>query len=687
MAGANSNINLVGTDFDQIKGNILAYLRDQNVLKDADYTGSALSTLLDILAYNTHYNSYYLNMAVNEMFLDTAIKRSSVVSHAKLLGYTPRSYSCPSSTVSVTVTGLQSSSFVIPKFSRFVSEKIDDVNYTFITDREYFVNTDMNGDATIEDVIIKEGRSTTYRFAYNSETNPNSTFVLPDENIDLGTLQVLVQTSSTNQYIEVFALSEDSFSLTPTTNAYFIDENYDEKFKIYFGNGILGKALRDGNVVIVTYLVTDGTSANKAANFTLIDTPQDDYTSISVDTKYIADSGTERESTESIRYLAPKVFSSQGRAVTTNDYKALIKRNSSAFPIDAINVWDGEENEPPIYGKIFVCLKPSGGFSLTQAQKKLLIEEVIKPISVMTVSPEIVDVDYTFVKFVATVLVDKSKTLLSDQEIKTRITQDIRSYANDNLNSFESTIFIPNYVSSINNLDASILTNEQKIYLQKRVYPTFEVSNSYRLDFGVPIKKDIFGASVSFESSVRYRDSALENFIRDEVYLEQTPSNFTSIESIIVTNSGANYISQPIITILGDGTGATATADVVNGRLVGINVTNPGKNYTQAIVRIEGGGGILASAKVILSGQIGTLRTYYYSNGVKTILNSNIGTVDYLNGIVTLYNFSPVGINNASGTLSVNIIPDTTIISSGKNKMLTIDPDESSSIVINIVRK
>lgn len=687
MAGANSNINLVGTDFDQIKGNILAYLRDQNVLKDADYTGSALSTLLDILAYNTHYNSYYLNMAVNEMFLDTAIKRSSVISHAKLLGYTPRSYSCPSSTVSVSITGLQSSSFVIPKFSRFVSEKIDDVNYTFITDREYFVNTDMNGDATIDEVVIKEGRSTTYRFAYNSESNPSSSFILPDENIDLGTLQVVVQTSSTNQYVEVFKLTEDSFSLTPATNAYFIDENYDGKFKIYFGNGILGKALSDGNIVLATYLVTDGTSANKAGNFVLIDTPQDDFVSISVDTKYIADSGTERESTESVRYMAPKVFSSQGRAVTTNDYKALIKRNSTAFPIDAINVWDGEENAPPIYGKIFVSLKPSGGFSLTQAQKKILIEDVIKPISVMTVSPEIVDVDYTFVKFVVKVMVDKTKTLLTDQEIKTQITQDIKTYAIENLNSFESTIYIPNYVSSVNDLDASILTNEQKIFLQKRIYPTFEVSNSYKLDFGVPIKKDIFGASVSFESSVKYRDSALETLIRDEVYLEQTPSNFTSVDSIVVTNSGANYTSQPIITILGDGTGATATADITDGRLVAVNLTNPGKDYTQAIVQIEGGGGILASAKVILSGQVGTLRTYYYSNGVKTILNSNIGTVDYLNGIVTLNNFSPVEINNTSGTLSVNVIPDTTIISSSKNKMLTIDPEESSSITINIIRK
>ena len=687
MAGANSNIKLVGTDFDQIKGNILAYLRDQNILKDADYTGSALSTLLDILAYNTHYNSYYLNMAVNEMFLDTAIKRSSVVSHAKLLGYSPKSYSCPSATVSVSITGLQSSSFVIPKFSRFISEKIDEENYSFITDKEYFVSTDINGDATINNVVIKEGRSVTYTFSYNSVTNPSSSFVLPDENIDISTIQVIVQRSSTNQSVEVFRNHQDSLSITPETNAYFIEENYDGKFKIYFGNGIIGKSLTDGNIVLVTYLTTEGNSANKAANFSLIDTPQEVYTSLTVETLFEASLGSEKESTESIRYLAPKVFSSQGRAVTVNDYKALIKRNSSAFPIDVINVWSGEENDPPVYGKIFVCIKPSFGYSLTQNQKTLIIEDVIKPISVMTVSTEIVDVDYTFVKFEASVLVDKNKTLLSDQEIRARVVQDIKSYASQNLNSFDSTIYIPNYISSVNQLDSSILTNEQKVYLQKRIYPIYQLANSYKLNFGVPIKKDIFGSSISFGSSVKYRDPGSNDIIREEVFLEQTPSNFSSIESIEVTNEGFNYTSAPAVTILGDGEGATAEAIVENGKLKSIVLTNAGKNYTQALVTITGGNGLLATAKPILSGQSGILRTYYYIEGVKTILNSNIGSVDYLNGIVILDNFSPISVNNTSGTLSINIIPETNIINSKKNSLLTLDESDNSSITVNVIRK
>lgn len=687
MAGANSNIKLVGTDFDQIKGNLLTYLKGQDVLKDADYTGSILSTLLDVLAYNTHYNSYYLNMAVNEMFLDTAIKRSSVVSHAKTLGYVPNSFNCPTATVSVSITGSSAPSFVIPKFARFLSEKIDGVNYTFITDKEYFINVDQQGNGTINNILIKQGEPINYRYVYDATNNPLGKFTIPDENVDLGTLTVIVQKSTTNQYIDVFNKFEDPFSIDSSTKAYFVQESFDGKYEIHFGNGVIGQSLQDGNLVTISYITTDGNLANKATTFTLLDTPNYSYTRISVDTIFSAFSGSERESIESIRYLAPKVFSSQGRAVTVNDYKALIKRNSNVFPIDVINVWSGEENDPPIYGKIFVCIKPSFGFSLTENQKTVLKEDIIKPISVMTVDPVIVDVDYTFIKFECTVLMDSNKTLLSDSEIRSRITSDIKSYATTNLNSFESSIIIPNYISSINQLDSSIITNEQKVFLQKRILPEFNRETTYRLNFGVGIKKDIFGKSISFQDSIQYRDSQYNNVIREEVFLEQTPSNFSSISSINVTNEGYGYTIEPLVTILGDGTGATATANIINGKLKGVTITNPGRDYTQAIVKIEGGGGNLASAKVILSGQIGVLRMYYYINGVKTILNSDIGTVDYNNGIITLNKFSPTAINSFTGTLSINIIPETTIISSSKNRLLTLDQNDSSAIKVNVLRK
>jgi hypothetical protein len=695
---ANSNIQIVGTDFDQIKNNLVTFLKDQNILADASYTGSVLSTLLDILAYNTHYNAFYTNMVGNEMFLDTATRRSSVISHAKTLGYKPSSSTCSTAIVDIQITGLDLAikSFVMPKYTKFLSEKLDGRNYIFVTTREYFLNNE-TGNFNIQGVTLKQGNPLTYRFLFNSQNNPEKKFKIPDSKIDLETLEVIVQKSGTDFRVETYKRFDDILAVDGESKVYFIQESLDNNYEIYFGNNIIGKGLEDGNIVILSYLTTDGEDANGITGFSLIDAPLASYNNLTVTTTQASFVGSSKESIDSIKYMAPKTYSAQGRAVTKFDYIAMIRNNKNKFPIDILNVWSGEENEPPIYGKVFIAVKPVSGFTLTTNQKRIISEEIIKPLSLVTVQPEVVDVDYTFLKVETDVLMDRSKTLLSDSEIRSRISTDIKNYAANTLNTFDSTLIIPNFVASINSLDSSIITNQQKIYLQKRLLPELNLEKTYILDFSTSIKRDIFSKSITMSPSIQYVDTL--GATREEVFLEQSPSESTYIQSIEIINAGINYYTAPIVTITGDGTGATAKAVVANGKIKEIILTNPGKDYTQAIVEISGGdpgsggqisstNGMMGSARAIISNQFGTLRTYYYSsNGVKTVLNGNAGTVDYLNGVVTLTNFKPTNINNTTGVLTINVIPDSTIIESTKNKLLTIDEDDPSSVIVNIISK
>ncbi len=681
---ANSQMQIVGTDFDQIKNNLVTFLQDQNILQDASYTGSVLSILLDILAYNTHYNAFYTNMVGNEMFLDTATRRSSVISHAKLLGYNPTSPTCSTAIVDIQVVGLESTSFVMPKYTKFLSEKLDGKNYTFVTTREYFVN--QTGTFTLNGVTIKQGEPISYRYTYVSATNPESKFKIPDGNIDLDTLEVVIQKSGTDLRVETYRKYDDLLDIGPDSKVYFTQESLDGKYEIYFGNNSIGKALQEGNVIILNYLSTDGSEANGIGNFSLLDGPLASYDDLIVTTTQQAFVGSEKESIDSIKYIAPKTYSSQGRAVTKNDYIALLRKSGNKFPIEAVNVWSGEENDPPVFGKVFIAVKPISGYTITDAQKRIIKEDIVKPISLVTVDPEIIDVDYTFLKVEADVLMDRTKTLLSDSELRSRISTDIKNFAANTLNTFESTLVIPNFVASINSLDSSIITNQQKVYLQKRFLPELKTELNYTLDFGVPIKRDIFGKSIIMSPSIQYYDQI--NVLRGEVLVEQVPASTTSIESVEILNPGFNYTEIPTVTIVGDGSGATATASISNGKLTAVNLISPGSNYTQAVVTISGGNGMLASARAVISGRYGTLRAYYYnSSGIKTILNGNIGTIDYFLGKLDLANFSPFAINNNTGVLTFNIIPDSTIVESKKNKLLTLDGDDPSSVVVNIISK
>jgi hypothetical protein len=689
MAAANSNIQVADLDFNLIKNNFKNYLQSQSTFKDYNFDGSALSTLLDVLAYNTQYNAFYLNMVANEMFLDSAILRPSVVSHAKVLNYVPKSASGAVALINLTFSSANTV-FTLPQYTNFISGAINGVNYKYVTTDSTTVPV-VNGTATVSDVQLKQGTFLNYSFTVDSTSNPQYIFEIPDSKVDTSTLQVTVQQSSSNTSFQVFYPTTNYLSIGPNDTVYFLQEATNGNYQIYFGDGILGKQLSDGNVVRVNYISTAGSAGGLANTFTLMDNVGATLTGLKVVQQ--ASQGTNKETIDSIKFQAPKAFAAQGRAVTKNDYITAIQQNSLGYSFDAVNVWGGEENNPPVYGQVYICLKPSGSYDLTTSQKQQLLSQVIKPISVLTVSPNIVDPDYTYLQLAVTAYYNQSQTNLSPSQLQASILNSIRSFTTATLNTFNSTFNAYGLLSAVQNTDRSIVTSEYVLKAQKKFYPNLSIPTTYTLNYNTPLQRGTVSSGITSSPDMKFLDSTNKSIVISGVYLEEVLTETYGIDSISVINPGFNYQLTPTVTILGDGTGATANVSIVNGRISAINVVNSGNNYTSAIVVItpqsSDSTGQSGSAVAVLQGQYGTLRTYYYANTtngqLKTVLDANAGTIDYINGIITLNALNPYIIDNPLGQLTVSVTPKTSVISSTFNGIITSDPFDPNAITVNVV--
>jgi hypothetical protein len=695
MASANSGLQITNLDFNSIKDSFKTFLQQQDKLKDYNYDASALSVLVDLLAYNTQYNAYYLNMVANEMFLDSAVQRNSVISHAKLLNYMPSSASAPRATVKVTVNGVTGGALTLPKFTPFISEAIDSVNYTFVTTDSYTTNVTANT-AIFDDVSIAQGTSASYSFTVNKTTNPKLTFDIPDSSIDTSTIVVNVQESSANLTFETYSQVSDYLTLGPSTKVYFLQEGLNGKYQIYFGDGILGYALKDDNVVNITYVATDGTVSYGANSFSIM-SKIGGYSNVSVSSVSAATEGKGKESIASVKYTAPKAYSAQGRAVTKEDYMYLIQKNSTALPIQSVTVWGGEENDPPVYGRVFCSIKPAGGYTLTESQKQKLITDVIKPVSVMTVLPTIVDPDYTYVKLKTTVLYDPKKTTLTPGQLKQLVIATIRNFSTTTLNTFNATLRLPQLITAIQYSDLSIITNETEIRVEKKLYPVLNSTATYKAKFGFPLRRNYsdvrIQSSLYTEPDITVTDTTVSPRVpRSGVYYREIPpinGKVTgSVTAVNVTNQGFNYTKTPTVTIAGDGSGATAIAVLANGRIIRIDVMSAGLNYSYATVTITPASGDrtgqLGAAIATLDSAVGNLETFYYKGVLTQTVNSDAGTISYNDGIVTLKDFSASAINNEFGYLKLSAVPASTILTSEYNRILTIDEFDPNSVDVTV---
>ena len=390
-----TNLSVNSLDFSTIKSNLKAYLSSQEEFKDFNFDGAAMSILLDVLSYNTHYEAFYNNMVANEMFLDSAVKRSSLVSIAKHLGYTPASMRCAEAVVDVTLGTTAGFSTTLPVNTVFNGIK-DGSNYNYINTSTATINLDATT-KHISNLTIKEGRIASASFVVNA-SDADQKFVISDTNVDTTTLTIRVQESPTDDsgYINNWELASDINDVTSTSRVYFLQEVSDNKYEIYFGDDVVGAKVDDGNLIVVSYLVSSGEIANNMGKLDNATSRAFSYRSGDiVEVVSASTSGAERETKKSIRSNAPKSYQAQDRAVTTDDFKSILARD---YPdMESVNVWGGEENDPPEYGRVIISFKPISGTIITEQTKSSIVSSIIKNKNVVAIDVRIEDPDYTYV--------------------------------------------------------------------------------------------------------------------------------------------------------------------------------------------------------------------------------------------------------------------------------------------------
>lgn len=481
---ANNSISLVSLDFDTLKAQLKTYLKGQAQFSDYDFDGSNMSVLLDILTYNTHLNAFYLNMVASEMFMDSAQLRNSVVSIAKSLNYTPRSAKSARAKLDLQFPQSGLSTFTVPKGTRFTG-KNSVGTFQFLTG-EAFVLYPANGKFTANSVVVYEGTQTTDAFIVDYSVE-NQKFVLSNESIDTDSIEVLV-TASNAVTPTTYTRATSLFGLDSTSKTYFVQAAEDNAFEIVFGDGTFGARPLDGSAVTVTYRITAGPDGNKATNFTLSDNlgAVNGYGSSIIPVVTVVESGyggAEAETTDEIRYRAPRAYQAQDRAITVSDYKTLVTREFQT--IKSVYVYGGEQvTDYPRYGTVYVVPITFTSDLLSQAEK-IDIETYLKERAAIGVTPKVVDPDYLYVNVYTTVKYTASATSLSAADIESAVKVAIQNFNDEQLSEFNSELSLSRLETAINAADASIVTNQTELTLRKlyqpelnrKSYPLFEFRN------------------------------------------------------------------------------------------------------------------------------------------------------------------------------------------------------------------
>ena len=471
-----TKLNISQLDFDNIKANLKRYLSNQNQFKDYDFEGSGMAVLLDLLSYNTHYLSYHANIAANEMFIDTADIRESIVSLAKALGYTPNSPRAAEADINVVVNGATGSTLTMNAGTQFTTT-VDGVSYNFVTTSSTTI-APTDGVYTFSNLKIKEGTYVTFNHTADT-TDVDQKFLIQSVNADTSTLIVKVQNSDTDTTTNTYTKATSITELDSTSKVYFLQESEEGKFEVYFGDGVIGKAIEDGNIVILQYVVTNKTAANGASSFALSGNIGG-FSDVTITVNSNAANGAEAESKESIKFNAPKSYAAQDRAVTVNDYK--IKVQELYANTKSVSAWGGEDNATPFYGRVYISINPKTGTNLTQATKDSLVTQ-LKKFSVASVTPVIVDPETTSVLLTSTINYNESATANTSTAIKTLITTAITNYNDNTLNQFDGVLRYSKLLDIIDDAESSILSNITTLKLRKTFTPTLSTSTNYTVDF------------------------------------------------------------------------------------------------------------------------------------------------------------------------------------------------------------
>ena len=601
-----AKLQVTELDFDDIKDNLKIFLKAQTKFKDYDFEGSGMSILLDTLAYNTHYLAFNTNMVANEMFLDSAALRSSVVSHAKMLGYEVASARAPSASLNIYVT-TNTGTLTMPAGTKF-SASVGSDSYSFVTISD-ITGSNSGGSIVFENTPVYEGTYITSTYTVDT-SDASQRFVLTDNRSDVNTLTVQVQNSTSDTTVTSFTKATDITQITGTSAVYFIQESEAGRFEIYFGDGIVSKALVDGNIVTLKYVVTNKTATNGVSSFT---SPSsiDGETSISLQTVAPASGGAEPESIDSIKLQAPLDYASQGRAVTVEDYKVYVKK---LFPnTQSVSVWGGENgsydestgvSSTPQYGKVFISIKSTTGNSLTSVQKSNLVSS-LSSYKVASITPVIVDAEITYIILNVTAQYDKNATTSTPTELEAKINTTLSNYNTSDLLTFNNPFRHSVVTSKIDNSDTSILNSTATVTAAKYFTPSINSQRSYIINF----------------------NNRLYN-----------PHPAHNVDQGGIVSSTGFYIDANSI-------------------------------YTQQDT---------TSKEYFLDDDgNGNLRLFSFSSLAKIYNVNRIGTVDYINGIITIFPINISSVSNVDGSTSTQIrvtaIPNSYDIIPVRNQILELD--------------
>lgn len=491
-----AQFNVTELDFQKIKDSIKDHFKSQSKYNDWNFEGSGLSTLLDVLAYNTHYNAMVAHFSLNESFLDSAQIRGNVVSHAKLLGYIPRSVRSSSAKVNVVVTGTSGSPSIVTleRGTRFRTA-IGNATYNFLVlnSVDASKNVAAGNTYTYSNVVIRQGVLKRMLYLVDNSIE-NQKFVIPEDSVDTDTLRVRVKANQDSDEYQVYTRFTTLAGIDANSLVYFVQENASGKYEIYFGDGILGKKPGTNNIVEVEYVYSDGELANGARSFTALDTIGGfATTSISVATASVSAGGAVRESIESVRYNAPLSYLSQNRAVTADDYKAIILKEFGG--IDSISVWGGENNTEPDFGKVYIAVKPSATSALTAAEKEAVIS-ILKSKNIVSITPIILDPEYTYIKLDTFFKYNPNLTDRTKAELEALIRNKITSYAETYLQRFDGVFRYSKLLAEIDSADPAILNSVSRVTMYKNVTPKVGQTNYWDITYSSPIYSTTSNESV-----------------------------------------------------------------------------------------------------------------------------------------------------------------------------------------------
>lgn len=597
------NLRIAELDFDTIKSNLKTFLQSQSEFTDYDFEGSSLSVLIDILAYNTHYNAYLANMLINEMFLDSAVKRASAVSIAKHLGYTPRSTKSARAVLNVTVNNAPGNpaTITLDRYTPF-TVSLNGTAFTFYNLQPSTVTKLISGEYVFSNLEVVEGTPLSISYVV-ANPGPEEKFEIPSPTVDTSTLLVTVQTSATNTFSSAYVISDNIANITSNSRVYFLEENPFEKYQVYFGDDVTGKKLTVGNIVTIRYLSSLAQDANSSnlTTQTFTTTSIAGSSNVTISTVTNPRGGSPKETIGSIKFNAPRSYAARNRAVTSSDYETLI--SSNFLDAESVSVWGGEENDPPYYGKVLISLKPYYGFTISQATKDSIIETILKDKKVLSIQPEFIDPDYGYVNLKVYITYDSNTTTKTSSQIENIVRNTVTNYFSTQLQKFNKNFNKSFLINNILNSDSSIQSVLITIKLQKRFNVTLNKLNSF-------YENDV----IKFQNAI-------------------LPGSLTSTRFLV------NFSNT-----------------TVSSKIVDIPNTMPPDNLGN-----------------------GTLRLVNAESG--SILESNVGTVNYGTGLVNIFGITPIGLpNNLFDFRVTGTIQETNHnLQVSKNEILVLDDSDNNA--------